>query len=148
MTSSIWTSIFGTGIRQEDLKGPASLSEDACNDLVHSLVRLGYLSDITTSLDGKTFITQEQLTKDIVSLIEKRNGTDISFVVVDAIIKEKALRITNPVNTALGRVSILDLPRALNANSDDIQARIVDLMKTNPGRYVQAQDELLKMYGT
>ncbi|KFH68620.1 hypothetical protein MVEG_05430 [Podila verticillata NRRL 6337] len=117
MTSSIWTSIFGTGISQEDLKGPASLSEDACNDLVHSLVRLGYLGDIATSLDGKTFITQEQLTKDITSLLEKRNG----------------------------RVSILDLPRALNANSDDIQARIVDLMKTNPGRYVQAQDELLKM---
>ncbi|KAG0026983.1 E3 UFM1-protein ligase 1 [Podila clonocystis] len=117
MTSSIWTSIFGTGISQDDLKGPSSLSEDACNDLVHSLVRLGYLGDIATSLDGKTFITQEQLTKDITSLLEKRNG----------------------------RVSILELPRALNANSDDIQARIMDLMKANPGRYVQAQDELLKM---
>ncbi|KAF9334759.1 E3 UFM1-protein ligase 1 [Podila minutissima] len=117
MTSSIWTSIFGTGISQEDLKGPASLSEDACNDLVHSLVRLGYLSDIATSLDGKTFITQEQLTQDITSVLNKRNG----------------------------RVSLLDLPRALNVNSDDIQARIMDLMKANPGRYVQAQDELFKM---
>ncbi|KAG0337521.1 E3 UFM1-protein ligase 1 [Podila horticola] len=117
MTSSIWTSIFGTGISQEDLNGPTSLSEDACNDLVHSLVRLGYLSDIATSLDGKTFITQEQLTKDITSLLDKRNG----------------------------RVSVLELPRALNANSDDIQARIMDLMKANPGRYVQAQDDLLKM---
>ncbi|KAG0030809.1 E3 UFM1-protein ligase 1 [Podila clonocystis] len=117
MTSSIWTSIFGTGFSQDDLKGPASLSEDACNDLVHSLVRLGYLGDIATSLDGKTFITQEQLTKDITSLLEKRNG----------------------------RVSILELPRALNANSDDIQAQIMDLMKANPGRYVQAQDELLKI---
>ncbi|KAG0092592.1 E3 UFM1-protein ligase 1 [Podila epicladia] len=117
MTSSIWTSIFGTGISQEDLKGPTSLSEDACNDLVHSLVRLGYLSDIATSLDGKTFITQEQLTQDITSLLNKRNG----------------------------RVSLLELPRALNANSDDIQARIMDLMKAHHGRYIQAQDELLKI---
>ncbi|KAF9115915.1 E3 UFM1-protein ligase 1 [Mortierella sp. AM989] len=73
MSSTIWTSFFGTRDDPEDLNGPSNLSEDACGDLVHSLVRLGYLSNIVTSLDGKSFITHEQLAKDIMNQLEKSN---------------------------------------------------------------------------
>ncbi|KAG0336879.1 E3 UFM1-protein ligase 1 [Podila humilis] len=115
MAASLWSAIFGHAISKEDLTGPEALSEDACDDLVHSLVRLGYLTNILTSLDGKVFITQEQLTFDIVDLLKTRNG----------------------------RVSVLDLPKALNAKSDDIQTRIADLMKTCPGTYFLFQDEFV-----
>ncbi|KAF9426657.1 E3 UFM1-protein ligase 1 [Podila epigama] len=115
MTSSIWTTFFGQGISQEDLKGPASLSEDACQDLINSLVRLGYLGEVATSLDGKSFITHDQLTTDIKGHLDSLNG----------------------------RVSVLDLPKALNIKSADIDARITELVKSNPGRFIRIQDELV-----
>lgn len=75
MTSAIWKTLFGQADNPEDLQGPASLSEDACADLVHSLLRLGYISDIATGADGKTFITHQQLQDDILFQLEKCNGT-------------------------------------------------------------------------
>ncbi|KAF9147307.1 E3 UFM1-protein ligase 1 [Linnemannia schmuckeri] len=117
MTTTIWKTLFGQTDNPDDLKGQATLSEEACGDLVHSLIRLGYLSNIATSLDGKTFITHDQLDADIFSLLDKRNG----------------------------RVSVLDLPRALNANSSDIQDRIQALVRSRPGRVLHIQDELVKL---
>lgn len=76
MTTTIWKTLFGQADNPDDLKGQASLSEEACGDLIHSLARLGYLSNIATSLDGKAFITHEQLDSDILSHLDKRNGTD------------------------------------------------------------------------
>lgn len=49
------------------------------------------------------------------------------------------------VGKLLGRVSVLDLPRALNANSSDIQDRIQALIRSRPGRIFQIQDELVKL---
>ncbi|KAG0286578.1 E3 UFM1-protein ligase 1 [Linnemannia gamsii] len=117
MTTTIWKTFFGQADNPDDLKGQASLSEEACGDLIHSLARLGYLSNIATSLDGKAFITHEQLDSDILSLLDKRNG----------------------------RVSVLDLPRALNANSSDIQDRIQVLIRSRPGKIFHIQDELIKL---
>lgn len=45
----------------------------------------------------------------------------------------------------LGRVSVLELPRALNANSSDIQDRIQALIRSRPGRIFHIQDELVKL---
>ncbi|KAF9544107.1 hypothetical protein EC957_012402 [Mortierella hygrophila] len=117
MTTTIWTTLFGQPDNPDDLKGQATLSEDACGDLIHSLTRLGYLSNIATSLDGKSFITHDQLDTDILSLLDRRSG----------------------------RVSVLDLPRALNANSSDIQDRIQALIRARPGRIFHIQDELVKL---
>jgi len=75
MTSAIWKTLFGQPDNPEDLQGPTSLSEDACADLVHSLLRLGYIADIATGADGKTFITHQQLQDDILLQLEKHNGT-------------------------------------------------------------------------
>jgi len=74
---SLWESFFGVRDSPEDIDGPASLSEDVCGDLVHSLVRLGYLANISHSLDGKSFITQEHLSQDILLQLGKRNGMDV-----------------------------------------------------------------------
>lgn len=74
---SLWESLFGVRDSPEDFLEPARLSEDACGDLVHSLVRLGYLTNVSHSLDGKSFITQEHLSQDILLQLEKRNGTKI-----------------------------------------------------------------------
>ncbi|KAG9071153.1 hypothetical protein KI688_008696 [Linnemannia hyalina] len=117
MTTTIWTTLFGQPDNPDDLKGQPTLSEDACGDLIHSLARLGYLSNIATSLDGKSFITHDQLDTDILSLLDKRSG----------------------------RVSVLDLPRALNTNSSDIQDRIQALIRSRPGRIFHIQDELVKL---
>lgn len=76
-SKSLWESFFGVRDSPEDVQGPASLSEDACGDLVHSLARLGYLNNISHSLDGKSFITQERLSQDILLELEKRNGMDV-----------------------------------------------------------------------
>ncbi|KAF9206546.1 E3 UFM1-protein ligase 1 [Haplosporangium sp. Z 27] len=115
--TTIWNSLFGISENQKDLESPPNLSEDACGDLVHSLIRLGYLSNIIPSLDGKSFITHEQLTKDIVIQLENRNG----------------------------RISLLDMPKTLNADLSDIQDRVHDLIRSKPGTIVQVQDELLKV---
>ncbi|KAF9920129.1 E3 UFM1-protein ligase 1 [Linnemannia zychae] len=117
MTTTIWKTLFGQADNPEDLKGQTSLSEEACGDLIHSLTRLGYLSNIVTSLDGNTFITHDQLDNDILSQLEMRNG----------------------------RVSVLDLPRILNANSSDIQDRIQGLIRSRPGRMFHVQDELIRL---
>ncbi|GJJ73820.1 E3 UFM1-protein ligase 1 [Entomortierella parvispora] len=117
MTSAIWKTLFGQADNPDDLQGPASLSEDACADLVHSLLRLGYINDIATGADGKTFITHQQLQDDITLQLEKHNG----------------------------RVSILDLPKALNATASDIQDRIQDLIRQKSSEFVQVQDELVKV---
>ncbi|KAF8948366.1 E3 UFM1-protein ligase 1 [Haplosporangium gracile] len=117
MTTTIWKTLFGQTDNPDDLKGQATLSEEACGDLIHSLARLGYLSNIATSLDGETFITHDQLDADILSLLDKRND----------------------------RVSVLDLPRALNANSSDIQDCILSLVRSRPGRIFHIQDELVKL---
>ncbi|KAK5816208.1 hypothetical protein F5H01DRAFT_201991 [Linnemannia elongata] len=117
MTTTIWKTLFGQPDNPDDLRGQATLSEDACGDLIHSLARLGYLPNIANSLDGKSFITHDQLDTDILSLLDKRSG----------------------------RVSVLDLPRALNANSSDIQDRIQALIRSRPGRIFQIQDELVKL---
>ncbi|KAF9990598.1 E3 UFM1-protein ligase 1 [Mortierella antarctica] len=73
MASTFWKTLFGTANNPEDLKSPASLSDEACGDLVHSLVRLGCLVNVAASLDGKSFITHEQLRKEIALQLEKRN---------------------------------------------------------------------------
>ncbi|KAG0071575.1 hypothetical protein BGZ89_010178 [Linnemannia elongata] len=117
MTTTIWKTLFGQPDNPDDLRGQATLSEDACGDLIHSLARLGYLPNIANSLDGKSFITHDQLDTDILSLLDKRSG----------------------------RVSVLDLPRALNANSSDIQDRIQALIRFRPSRIFQIQDELVKL---
>ncbi|KAI1311327.1 E3 UFM1-protein ligase 1 [Mortierella claussenii] len=117
MTSTIWTTFFGARDSPEDLQGPASLSETACGDLVRTLVRLGYLSNIVTSLDGNTFITHEQLTRDILAQLEERHG----------------------------RVSLLDLPKVLNASLSDIQSRVQEMTRTQPGSIIHVQDELLQV---
>lgn len=75
MTATIWKTLFGQADNPDDLKGQATLSEDACGDLIRSLARLGYLPNIANSLDGKTFITHDQLDTDILSLLDKCNGT-------------------------------------------------------------------------
>ncbi|KAF9434090.1 E3 UFM1-protein ligase 1 [Entomortierella beljakovae] len=117
MSSVIWNTLFGARDDPEDLKGPSKLSEEACGDLVQSLVRLGYLSSIAPSLDGNSFFTHEQLSKDISTLLEMRNG----------------------------RVSLLDMPKALNANSTSIQYCVHDIIRSKPGTLLQVQDELLKI---
>ncbi|KAF9575107.1 E3 UFM1-protein ligase 1 [Mortierella alpina] len=111
MASTLWKTLFGTADNPEDLKCPASLSDEACGDLVHSLVRLGYLAHVTTSLDGRSFITHEQLRKEIALQLEKRN----------------------------------DLPKTLNANLNDIQERVMELVRSQAGAVLQVQDELLKI---
>lgn len=75
MTTTIWKTLFGQPDNPDDLRGQATLSEDACGDLIHSLARLGYLPNIANSLDGKSFITHDQLDTDILSLLDKRSGT-------------------------------------------------------------------------
>ncbi|KAG0203876.1 E3 UFM1-protein ligase 1 [Mortierella sp. GBA30] len=115
--AAIWNTLFGAADNPDDLNGPLSLSDDACGDLVHSLIRLGYLANVVTSLDGKSFITYEQLRKEMMIQLEKSNG----------------------------RVSLLDLPRALNVNLSDIQDRAQEVIKLQPGRILQVQDELIKM---
>ncbi|KAG0368079.1 hypothetical protein BC939DRAFT_468738 [Gamsiella multidivaricata] len=117
MASAIWKTFFGTRDNPEDLLEPASLSEDACGSLVHSLVRLGYLANISLSLDGKSFITHEQLIQDILIQLKKRHG----------------------------RVSLLDMPKVLNASLSDIEDRIKELVRAKPGTVVLVQDELLQM---
>ncbi|KAK3834016.1 MAG: hypothetical protein J3R72DRAFT_227813 [Linnemannia gamsii] len=117
MTTTIWKTLFGQPDNPDDLKGQETLSEEACGDLIHSLARLGYLSNIATSLDGKSFITLDQLDSDILSELDKRNG----------------------------RVSVLDLPRTLNANSSDIQDRIQGLIRSRPGKIFHIQDEVVKL---
>ncbi|KAF9902565.1 E3 UFM1-protein ligase 1 [Linnemannia zychae] len=117
MTATIWKTLFGQADNPDDLKGQDTLSEEACGDLIHSLARLGYLNNIVTSLDGKAFITLDQLDGDILSELDKRNG----------------------------RVSALDLPRALNANSSDIQDRIQSLTRSRPGKIFYIQDEVFKL---
>ncbi|KAF9090232.1 hypothetical protein BGX29_011574 [Mortierella sp. GBA35] len=117
MTTAIWKTLFGQADNPEDLQGPASLSEEACGDLIHSLAHLGYLCDIATSLDGRAFITHDQLDSDILAQLDKRNG----------------------------RVSVLDLPRVLNANSSDIQDRLQGLIRSRPGRIFHIQDEVVKL---
>ncbi|KAF9956026.1 E3 UFM1-protein ligase 1 [Mortierella alpina] len=117
MASTLWKTLFGAADNPEDLKSPASLSEEACGDLIHSLVRLGYLDHVTTSLDGKSFITHEQLRKEITLQLEQRNG----------------------------RMSLLDLPRSLNANLSDIQERVTEMVKSQAGKILQVQDELFKV---
>ncbi|KAF9363421.1 E3 UFM1-protein ligase 1 [Mortierella sp. NVP85] len=114
---SLWESFFGVRDSPEDIGGPASLSEDACGDLVHSLVHLGYLTNISHSLDGKSFITQEHLSQDILLQLGKRNG----------------------------RVSVLDLPKAINANLSDIQDRVQELVRTGSGKLFLVQDDLIKV---
>ncbi|KAG0328304.1 E3 UFM1-protein ligase 1 [Dissophora globulifera] len=116
MVRALWDTLFGIRDSPEDLQGPASLSEEACGDLVHSLVRLGFLTNMAHSLDGKSFITHEQLAKDILLQLDKHNG----------------------------RVSLLNLPRTINADLADIQDRVQDLIRQRPGQFVQVQDELLK----
>ncbi|KAF9131256.1 E3 UFM1-protein ligase 1 [Mortierella sp. 14UC] len=117
MTATIWKTLFGQADNPDDLKGQDTLSEEACGDLIHSLARLGYLNSIVSSLDGKAFITLDRLDSDILSELDKRNG----------------------------RVSVLDLPRALNANSSDIQDRIQGLIRSRPGRIFHIQDEVVKL---
>ncbi|KAF9091506.1 hypothetical protein BGX23_005084 [Mortierella sp. AD031] len=117
MTTAIWKTLFGQADNPEDLQGPASLSEEACGDLIHSLAHLGYLCDIATSLDGRAFITHDQLDSDILAQLDKRNG----------------------------RVSVLDLPRVLNANSSDIQDRLQGLIRSRSGRIFHIQDEVVKL---
>ncbi|KAF9946479.1 E3 UFM1-protein ligase 1 [Mortierella alpina] len=117
MATTLWKTLFGTANNPEDLKSPASLSDEACGDLVHSLVRLGYLVKVVASLDGKSFITHEQLRKEIALQLEKRNG----------------------------RISLLDLPKTLNANLSDIQERVTELVRSQTGTILQVQDELLKV---
>ncbi|KAG0280135.1 E3 UFM1-protein ligase 1 [Linnemannia exigua] len=117
MTTTIWKTLFGQADNPDDLRGQDTLSEEACGDLIHSLARLGYLSNIATSLDGKAFITLDQLDSEILSELDKRNG----------------------------RVSVLDLPRTLNANSSDIQDRIQGLIRSRPGRIFHIQDEVVKL---
>ncbi|KAF9276248.1 E3 UFM1-protein ligase 1 [Mortierella alpina] len=117
MASTLWKTLFGAADNPEDLRSPTSLSDEACGDLVHSLVRLGYLVNVAASLDGKSFITHEQLRKEIALQLEKRNG----------------------------RVSLLDLPKALNANLSDIQERVTEIVRAQAGTILQVQDELLKV---
>ncbi|KAG0242331.1 hypothetical protein B0O80DRAFT_437891 [Mortierella sp. GBAus27b] len=114
---SIWENLFGARDNPEDFAEPASLSEEACGDLIHSLVRLGYLANVSHSLDGTSFITQEHLSRDILLQLEKRNG----------------------------RVSMLDLPKAVNANLSDIQDRIQELVRSGSGKLLIVQDEFLKV---
>ncbi|KAG0056922.1 E3 UFM1-protein ligase 1 [Gryganskiella cystojenkinii] len=117
MTNAIWKTLFGPGDSPEDLHGPDKLSEDACGDLVQSLIRLGYISDIVTGADGRTFITHQQLQEDILLQLNKRHG----------------------------RVSTLELPKALNATLTDIQDRVQELIRLQSSKLVLVQDELVKV---
>ncbi|KAG0255786.1 E3 UFM1-protein ligase 1 [Mortierella polycephala] len=117
MTSTLWKNLFGQVDNPDDLRYPSSLSDDACGNLVHSLVSFGYLTKVATSLDGKSFITDDQLRIDILAQLESRNG----------------------------RVSLLELPKALNANMADIQDRVQELLRSHTGKLVQVQDELLQI---
>ncbi|KAF9585025.1 E3 UFM1-protein ligase 1 [Lunasporangiospora selenospora] len=123
MAQALWKTFFGASDPEEDLRGPTNLSEDACNDLVKSLVQLGLIPNISTSLDGKAFITHEKLTEEILLELELRNAN-------------------NPKPNDAGRVSLLDLPKAINANFNDIQERVMDIIRTRPGTIVHVHDEL------
>ncbi|KAF9982016.1 E3 UFM1-protein ligase 1, partial [Modicella reniformis] len=114
---SFWGALFGVRDNPEDMMGPTRLSEDACEDLVQNLVRLGYLTNVSNSLDGRSFITHEHLAQEILLQLEKRNG----------------------------RISVLDLPRAVNANLSDIQVRVLELVRSGSGKLFLVQDELLKV---
>jgi hypothetical protein len=74
MSNALWKTLFGPGDNPEDLQGPDHLSEEACGDLVQSLIRLGLISDIATGSDGRTFITHQQLQEDILHQLEKQHG--------------------------------------------------------------------------
>jgi hypothetical protein len=74
----IWENLFGARDNPEDFAEPTHLSEEACGDLIHSLVRLGYLANVSHSLDGTSFITQEHLSRDILLQLEKHNGMEVA----------------------------------------------------------------------
>ena len=42
-------------------------------------------------------------------------------------------------------MSLLDLPRSLNANLSDIQERVTEMVKSQAGKILQVQDELFKV---
>jgi hypothetical protein len=44
-----------------------------------------------------------------------------------------------------GRVSVLELPKAINANLSDIQDRVQELVRTGSGKLFLVQDDLLKV---
>lgn len=49
------------------------------------------------------------------------------------------------LHLSAGRVSVLDLPRTINANLSDIQDRVQELVRTGSGKLFLVQDDLLKV---
>ncbi|KAG0230573.1 E3 UFM1-protein ligase 1 [Actinomortierella wolfii] len=108
---------FGGNGYEKHQEYPERITEAACDDLVQSLVRLGFIPKVIPSLDGKEYWTSEKLGQTIVSRLTKLGG----------------------------RVSLLDLPRTLNIESSSVQEVIQDLLRSQPGKFIQVQDDLLEI---
>ncbi|KAG0228418.1 E3 UFM1-protein ligase 1 [Actinomortierella wolfii] len=108
---------FGGNGYEKHQEYPERITEAACDDLVQSLVRLGFIPQVIPSLDGKEYWTSEKLGQTIVSRLTKLGG----------------------------RVSLLDLPRTLNIESSSVQEVIQDLLRSQPGKFIQVQDDLLEI---
>ncbi|KAF9970997.1 hypothetical protein BGZ73_006119 [Actinomortierella ambigua] len=96
---------------------PDRITEAACDDLVQSLMRLGFIPKMIPSLDGNEYWTTEHLGQTITSRLTELGG----------------------------RLSILDLPRALNVELSNVREVIQDLFRLHPGKFIQVQEDLLEM---
>ncbi|KAG0267395.1 E3 UFM1-protein ligase 1 [Actinomortierella ambigua] len=106
----------GTGYEKHQ-EYPERITEAACDDLVQSLMRLGFIPKMIPSLDGKEYWTSEHLGQMIVARLAKLGG----------------------------RLSILELPRMLNVELSSARDVIQDLLRSQPGKFVQVQEDLLEI---